>query len=90
MSFTVHTMNYVVADGKSNWMEGLILVCKSVYDVKLDYFTNISRLVFYHRHFVLVLPWLQHVIRTSYMHSQSITSFSLTPIRYILPTHGLF
>lgn len=22
-------MNYVVADGKSNWMEGLILVCES-------------------------------------------------------------
>jgi len=24
---TVHTMNYVVADGRSNWMEGLILIC---------------------------------------------------------------
>jgi len=24
---SVHTMNYVVADGKSNWMEGLILIC---------------------------------------------------------------
>ncbi|KAF9647877.1 hypothetical protein BDM02DRAFT_3155964 [Thelephora ganbajun] len=23
----IHTMNYVVADGQSNWMEGLILIC---------------------------------------------------------------
>lgn len=23
-------MSYVVADGKSNWLEGLILVCKSL------------------------------------------------------------
>ncbi|CAA7266985.1 unnamed protein product [Cyclocybe aegerita] len=23
----VHTMNYVVADGKSNWLEGVILIC---------------------------------------------------------------
>ncbi len=28
-SSEVHTMNYVVADGKSNWLEGLILVCKT-------------------------------------------------------------
>jgi len=26
----VHTMNYVVADGRSNWMEGLILICMSL------------------------------------------------------------
>jgi Ca2+:H+ antiporter len=25
--FSVTTMNYVVGDGKSNWMEGVILVC---------------------------------------------------------------
>ncbi|KIK10351.1 hypothetical protein K443DRAFT_147283 [Laccaria amethystina LaAM-08-1] len=25
---SVQTMNYVVADGKSNWLEGMILVCK--------------------------------------------------------------
>ena len=24
---SVHTMGYVVADGKSNWLEGVILVC---------------------------------------------------------------
>lgn len=24
--FVVHTMGYVVADGKSNWLEGLILI----------------------------------------------------------------
>ena len=27
LALTVHTMNYVVADGRSNWMEGLILIC---------------------------------------------------------------
>ena len=27
--FVVHTMNYVVADGSSNWMEGFILICAS-------------------------------------------------------------
>jgi len=26
-SSKVHTMNYVVADGSSNWMEGFILIC---------------------------------------------------------------
>ena len=25
---SVHTMGYVVADGRSNWLEGMILVCK--------------------------------------------------------------
>ena len=24
---SVHTMGYVVADGKSNWLEGVILIC---------------------------------------------------------------
>lgn len=28
--FVVHTMNYVVADGRSNWMEGFILICMSL------------------------------------------------------------
>jgi len=28
--FVVHTMNYVVADGRSNWMEGFILICTSL------------------------------------------------------------
>ena len=27
----VHTMGYVVADGKSNWLEGVILVCLLFY-----------------------------------------------------------
>ena len=26
----VNTMNYVVADGRSNWMEGFILICMSL------------------------------------------------------------
>lgn len=25
---SVHTMGYVVADGRSNWLEGMILVCQ--------------------------------------------------------------
>lgn len=29
--FVVHTMNYVVADGSSNWMEGFILICASLH-----------------------------------------------------------
>lgn len=28
VSYVVQTMSYVVGDGKSNWLEGLILVCK--------------------------------------------------------------
>lgn len=28
--FPVQTMGYVVADGKSNWLEGLILICERV------------------------------------------------------------
>lgn len=26
--YLVNTMGYVVADGRSNWLEGVILVCK--------------------------------------------------------------
>jgi hypothetical protein len=26
----VHTMGYVVASGKSNWLEGIILMCKYI------------------------------------------------------------
>jgi hypothetical protein len=35
MLLVVQTMSYTVADGKSNWLEGLILICKlsSVHDI---------------------------------------------------------
>ena len=26
---SVHTMGYVIADGKSNWLEGALLICES-------------------------------------------------------------
>jgi Ca2+:H+ antiporter len=29
MHLSVLTVNYVVQDGKSNWLEGMILMCKS-------------------------------------------------------------
>lgn len=36
---TVTTLNYVVGDGKSNWMEGAILICehhRSLNDAGVD------------------------------------------------------
>ena len=34
--FSVLTVNYVVQDGKSNWLEGMILVCLYVSTFPLD------------------------------------------------------
>ncbi|KAJ3512673.1 hypothetical protein NLJ89_g3395 [Agrocybe chaxingu] len=38
----VHTMNYVVADGKSNWLEGVILICEYLPSMRMASEANTS------------------------------------------------
>lgn len=51
-------MNYVVADGRSNWMEGLILICAFFhFALTRRRLMVIVRFLRDHSHFILVLSW---------------------------------
>ena len=54
----VLTVNYVVQDGKSNWLEGMILMCTpAVVIIPSLLISTFSRSLRYRRGHVLVLSW---------------------------------
>ena len=56
---TVLTVNYVVQDGKSNWLEGLILMCKHPDNASIVFFNaqQYFRSICYPWGNLLVLSW---------------------------------
>lgn len=53
-------MSHVVADGKSNWLEGLILVCKFLplhFVLGGELISHLERPLRCYCCFILVLPW---------------------------------
>jgi hypothetical protein len=54
---SVLTVNYVVQDGKSNWLEGMILMCKFQLYFGLCLCSPLCRFILDLGCHVLVLPW---------------------------------
>lgn len=78
----VLTVNYVVQDGKSNWLEGMILMCKSFLPVHVqDIGPNgiCCRSLRDHRRRILVLPRLRSCRCSCVVHhmSSSLAFFSV-------------
>jgi hypothetical protein len=54
---SVLTVNYCVQDGKSNWLEGMILMCNSQLYFGLCSCSPLYRFILDPGCYVLVLPW---------------------------------
>ena len=56
--FSVLTVNYVVQDGKSNWLEGMVLICLCVStfpSIVASFFPVLMHGVLEHRYLIIAL-----------------------------------
>jgi len=52
---SVLTVNYVVQDGRSNWLEGMILICLFVLRLFFFFFSGLTRVMFERRYIIIAL-----------------------------------